>query len=323
VTFSEAMNASTIDASTILLTVTSSGAPVAGTVSYNAGSNTATFTPSAPLSFSTQYTLSATTGVRDLAGNPMASQFNAMFTVQPNPDVTRPTVISSNRLGAAGPPLENRSIASVTFSEPMNPSTINTGTITLVDDRNGASVAGTVSYDSGTNTAFFAASSPAGYVASGTGSTYSLKVSPAVADLAGNTLGSQYVMSASRISYYQGTSEETDNTKAQIHVHITFSQSGQTLGHAAECQPLPGADCSLLPRNQPAVDAIGPLDDQGIAATITGISGTVNGSSITYTFTIANGRSFTFTGTLINNNTMSGTLTGATLAGPVSITLAR
>jgi hypothetical protein len=330
VTFSEAMKASTINGSTIVLNVASSGTPVPGTVSYDPGTNTAIFTPSAQLSFSTQYTLSVLTGAQDLAGNPLASQFNATFTVMANPDITRPTVISSARLGAAGPPLENRSIASVTFSEPMNSATINSGTITLQDDRDLSSVAGTVSYDSGTNTAFFTASPPAGYVASGTGSRYSLKVSTGVTDLAGNGLAAPFTSSGTRVSYYQGTSEEADNTKAQIHVHITFSQSGQTLGRAVECVGLPGADCDLLPRNQAAVDAVGPLDDQGsppggvgIAATITALSGTVNGSNITFTFTIANGRSFTFTGTLIDINTMSGNLTGATLAGPVSITLAR
>jgi hypothetical protein len=330
VTFSEAMNGSTINGNTIVLKVTSSGTQVPGTVSYDPGTNTATFTPSTQLSFSTQYTLSVLTGVQDLAGNPLASQFNATFTVAPNPDTTRPTVIASARLGAAGPPLENRSIASVTFSEPMNSATINNTNITLQDDRDLSSVAGTVSYDSGTNTAFFTASPPAGYVASGTGSRYSLKVSTGVTDLAGNSLASPFTSSGTRVSYYQGTSEEADNTKAQIHVHITFSQSGQTLGRAVECVGLPGADCDLLPRNQAAVDAVGPLDDQGsppggvgIAATVTALSGTVNGSNITFTFSIANSRSFTFTGTLFDNNPMTGSLTGATLAGPVSITLAR
>src|SRR5205814_7854455 len=100
----------------------------------NASTSTATFTPSSQLAFSTSYTLSVTTGVRDLAGNAMASPFGASFTTIPNPDTTRPTVISFVALGQTGPPLENRSITSVTFSEPMNPSTINASTVTLSAD---------------------------------------------------------------------------------------------------------------------------------------------------------------------------------------------
>ena len=166
---------------------------------------------------------------------------------------------------------------------------------------------------------FFTVSSPG---------NYTVTVTTAAADLAGNTLASDFVLVVSRLPYYQGTSSENDGTKAQIHMHVTFSQSGNTLGRSVECQPLPGADCALLPRNQAAVDAVGPLDDTaggtiGIAASITALSGTLNGSNITFNFTLANGRTFTFTGTMPDVHTMTGTLSGATLTAPVPITLSR
>lgn len=329
VTFSEPMNQSTINASTIALRVTSNGVAIPGAVSYNASTNTATFTPTSQLGFSTSYTLSVTTGVQDIAGNAMASAFSASFTTIPNPDTTPPTVISFVRLGATGPLLENRSIVSATFSEAMNPSTINSSTVLLYPDTlNSAPVAGTVTYDTNTHTVTFASSTPLGYVATPRGPPYVLVITTGVTDLAGNALASEYDQSMTRVSYFQGTSEQNDNTKPQIHMHVTFSQSGQTLGRAVECQPLPTADCDLLGVNTAGANAIGPYDDNGgsgppLAATITQLTGTFTNPGITFTVTLANGRTFTFSGTMTDANTMTGTLSGATLSAPVAITLAR
>jgi hypothetical protein len=323
VTFNEAMKASTIDGSTIVLRVTSSGTPVAGVVSYDPGTNTATFTPSGQLSFATQYTLSVTTGVQDLAGNPMASQFNATFTVMSNPDATPPTVIGFARIGAAGPPLENRSMASVTFSEAMNPSTLNTSTVTMKNDLNGNPVSGTVSYDSNTNTVYFLASAPLTYSDQPGGTSYTLTIATGAQDLAGNGLAAPYTLSSTRLGYFQGTNDATAAQPAVVHIHVSFAQNGSTLSRAVECTPLSGgADCDVLPRNQQALDAFGPLDD-GAAATITALSGTFTNPGITFTFTLANGKSFTFTGNMTSANAMTGTLTGATLSTPISIVLSR
>src|SRR4029077_15680644 len=71
-TFSEVMNAATINGTTF--TVTGPGAtPVAGGVTY-AGS-TATFTPTAVLANSTLFTATITTGAKDPAGVPLAANF--------------------------------------------------------------------------------------------------------------------------------------------------------------------------------------------------------------------------------------------------------
>jgi hypothetical protein len=325
VTFNEAMKAATINGSTIVLTA--SGVPVSGTVTYDETSRTATFTPSSQLSFATSYALTVTTGAQDIAGNALASQFVATFATVPNPDTTKPTVIDISPPALRDPQLENRSFVEVTFSEPMNPNTLTTSSFTVRSNQTGNLVPGAVSYNGATNTARFTPSSPLGYQESGQGN-YTVTVTTAAADVAGNTLASDFVLVVSRLPYYQGTSSESDGTKAQIHMHVTFSQNGNTLSRSVECQPLPGADCALLPRNQAAVDAVGPLDDTaggtiGIAATITALSGTLSGSNITFNFTVANGRTFTFTGTMPDVHTMSGTLSGATLAGPVPITLGR
>jgi alpha-tubulin suppressor-like RCC1 family protein len=76
-TFSEAMDPGTITASTFTV-VDQYGAQVSGTYSYS--DLIATFTPSAPLEYSTLYTATVTTGVEDLAGNPLAGDYAWSFT---------------------------------------------------------------------------------------------------------------------------------------------------------------------------------------------------------------------------------------------------
>jgi hypothetical protein len=70
--FSEAMDATSISSATFQLTGPASAA-VAGTVTYDAGSFIATFTPSATLADSTTYTATINNAATDLAGNALAS----------------------------------------------------------------------------------------------------------------------------------------------------------------------------------------------------------------------------------------------------------
>ena len=78
-TFSEAMTAGTITASTVELR-TPTNALVPATVSYTAGTFTATLTPTSSLAGSTTYTASILTGVTDAAGNALATAFPWSFT---------------------------------------------------------------------------------------------------------------------------------------------------------------------------------------------------------------------------------------------------
>ena len=80
--FSEAMNASTVSATTIQLR-NASNAVVAATVAYNATTRTVTLTPSAALANSTVYTATITggaAGVKDAAGNALPSNYVWSFT---------------------------------------------------------------------------------------------------------------------------------------------------------------------------------------------------------------------------------------------------
>ncbi|WP_411726396.1 Ig-like domain-containing protein [Methyloglobulus sp.] len=80
--FSEAMTAATISGSTFTLQGPGATA-VPATVVYNAGSFTATLTPSSALTSGTTYTATmkgAASGVKDLAGNPLQADVTWSFT---------------------------------------------------------------------------------------------------------------------------------------------------------------------------------------------------------------------------------------------------
>ncbi|HHW15436.1 MAG TPA: Ig-like domain-containing protein [Firmicutes bacterium] len=80
ITFSEDMQAATINPATVLLLNASTGAAVAGSVAYDSSTRKATFTPSANLSAATAYLVVVTTAVKDLAGNALAAAYNSKFT---------------------------------------------------------------------------------------------------------------------------------------------------------------------------------------------------------------------------------------------------
>ena len=189
VTFSEPMDASTINTSTIELR-NPSGVLVPATVSYNAGTGVATLTPSAALSGLSTYAATVRGGgtdprVKDSAGNALVANSSWSFTTAAA-DTTPPTVTARTpAAGATG--VTTTSTVTVTFSEPMDPSTINTSTIEL---RNPSSVlvAATVSYDAGTRVATLTPSSALAGSATYTATVRGGGTDPRVKDLAGNAL---------------------------------------------------------------------------------------------------------------------------------------
>jgi len=78
-TFSEAMQSSTINATTF--TLTGPGlTTVPGAVTYDVSTYVATFTPTNPLVLDTLYTATITTGAEDLSGNPLTVDYVWTFT---------------------------------------------------------------------------------------------------------------------------------------------------------------------------------------------------------------------------------------------------
>jgi hypothetical protein len=82
-TFNEALDPTSVNSSTFLVTATSTGAAVAGTVSFNASSLQAIFIPTSTLLSNTNYTVTLTTGMKDASGNALASNNVFTFTTAP------------------------------------------------------------------------------------------------------------------------------------------------------------------------------------------------------------------------------------------------
>ncbi len=179
IAFDEGMNSTTLNSTTVKLTGPGL-TPVAGKVTYSSTGNTATFTPDSVLAANTVYIVTVTTGATDLVGNPLFAMFTSTFTTGATADTTAPTVTSTNPAdGAIGVNLD--ASVNATFSDAMDPSTINLATFTLTGPSSTA-VAGKVSYDVPDNIATFTPTAP---LAANT--TFTATISGA-RDLQGNAL---------------------------------------------------------------------------------------------------------------------------------------
>jgi hypothetical protein len=178
-TFSKAMDSTTINTSTFMLKDSSANL-VAGTVSYDSATYTATFTPSANLSYGTTYTASISKGAKDTGGNSMAADYTWSFTTATAPSVSS-TSPASNATGVAV-----NTVITATFSKAMDSTTINTSTF-MLKDSSANLVAGTVSYDSATYTATFTPSANLSY-----STAYSASITTGVKDTSGNSMAATY-----------------------------------------------------------------------------------------------------------------------------------
>lgn len=187
-TFSEAIDPATLTASSFSVKQTLSGVAVTGVESYS-GVN-AVFTPANALAANTQYTATLTTAVTDLAGNPMASNHVWSWTTALAADTTAPRVIDTvNANNATNVAINSRIEA--TFSEALNPLTLNNTSFTMKQTLNGAPVVGNVSY-SGVDALFI----PVNALSAGTKYTLTLKGGVGgVEDLAANPMAVDFVWS--------------------------------------------------------------------------------------------------------------------------------
>ena len=178
--FSKAVNGATITSANFTLAGPGTTA-VAGTISYDAATHRATFTPTAALAVATVYTANLAAGVQDFSGNASASNTTWTFTSGAAADTAPPFVTSTNPVnGATAVPVNRPLMAN--FNEPMDASTINTTTFTL---QGATAVSGTVTY-SGTTATF----TPTGNLTPST--TYTATVTTQVMDVAGNEMASTY-----------------------------------------------------------------------------------------------------------------------------------
>lgn len=181
VTFSEAMDASTINATTI--TLKQGTTDVTGVVTY--AGKTAVFTPAASLTASVIYTATVSIGVKDVAGNALAANKIWTFTTGAVADSVAPTVLSTIPADVSTGFAINAYV-SATFDEEMDVTTIDATTFMLKQGT--TPVPGAVTYIG--KTAFFKSTSNLA-----TGTLYTATVSTGVKDMAGNVLVTDKVWS--------------------------------------------------------------------------------------------------------------------------------
>jgi len=177
--FSEAMDPATI--STTNFTLAQGGTAIAGVVAY-AGTS-ATFTPTSVLVGGTTYTATISYGVKDVAGNAMASSYSWSFTTATLLDITKPTVGTPLPLPSATGVAINATVSAI-FSEVMDPLTMTTANFTLKQGT--TAVTGTVATVG--NTLTF---TPAANL--GNSLVYTATITTGVRDLAGNAMAAAYV----------------------------------------------------------------------------------------------------------------------------------
>ncbi|WP_167482441.1 Ig-like domain-containing protein [Leptospira yasudae] len=131
VAFSETMDCSTLTTATISL---NNGAAVPGTV--NCAGTTATFTPTSNLPSGPWHIVAVNTGAKDLAGNPIGSNYTWSFQTGAAPDSTNPTVTVRNVKDRTvlesgfiiGTASDDRAVASVEVSVDAAPYALANGT---------------------------------------------------------------------------------------------------------------------------------------------------------------------------------------------------
>jgi hypothetical protein len=193
VTFSEAMNAATINSSTFELR-NAAGTLITASVSYNSTSRVATLNPSPTLAALTVYTArvrGGASGVQDAAGNPLAADASWSFTTVA--DTTAPTVSSvSPGSGAFG--VSRNANVLATFSEDMDPATINGSTFELRTS-GGALVSAVVSYSASNRRATLNPNATLSAFTTYTATVRGGTTDPRVKDAAGNALAGNRVWS--------------------------------------------------------------------------------------------------------------------------------
>lgn len=205
VTFAAPMNVLTINNSTF--TLAEPTGLVAGNISANTAGTTFTLTPTANLLSGTTYTATILPGAETSFGVSLAQPYSWTFTTT----ATAPTVTATTPAGGASN-VNAANAITATFSEPMNPSTLNSSTFTVTSGS--SAVAGTVTYNSGSNMATFTPSTTLAY-----GTTYT-------ATIASGTTGALSSTGLPLASNYSWTFETGSSPNA---VTVSFGTTYQTI----------------------------------------------------------------------------------------------
>ncbi len=182
VQFSEQMNAASINETSF--TVSQGGVNIPGRIDISSTNTRAIFTPDQLLAGGMQYTVTVAGTVTDLAGNALAAAFVSTFITAPGEDTIRPEVVSVNPANGSTDVPDNTTVT-ITFSETMNPVSINSSTFYLSGPE--GTVRGVITLGSGNTTATFTPEYPLF-----AGALYRVYVTKGTEDIAGNYLTTRF-----------------------------------------------------------------------------------------------------------------------------------
>ncbi len=177
--FDEAVDAVTIARG---ISVETGGEPVEGSIALSDGNRLATFTPAAPFEAGARYRATVSTAITDLIGHPLANPLGFTFDAGSEPDGTAPFVTAGDPPNSGDPVARDVRVA-VTFSETVNPATVNESTFRLTHHAGSSMVEGLVRVAPGGRSAAFVPRRPLA-----PGAAYTLELTAGVTDLAGQPL---------------------------------------------------------------------------------------------------------------------------------------
>jgi len=122
---------------------TSGGVQVPGSIALSNGNKTATFTSATALTANTVYTVTVSSQVTDLAGNPLNNPGTFSFTTGTLGDVTRPSIIQISPFNGALQVATDATV-DVSFSEQINPLTLTGNSFYIYDYRTSIRLPGTL-----------------------------------------------------------------------------------------------------------------------------------------------------------------------------------
>lgn len=270
--FSEAMDPASLNTTSFTLQCPAA-TPVTGTVTYAINSKTASFKPTSNLPAGVSCTATIGIGAKDAAGNALAAPYAWIFNTGAAADTTPPAVLSGNPSDASNGNCMNKTV-NVTFSEAMDPLSINTTTFSLAVT-GGAAVNGTISYDAVNRIATL---TPAANLIGTPPTSYTVTIKGGVngvKDLAGN------VLTADSVTHFV-TNSSTCATAPPLGAAATFGAFG---GSATLTND--GLDTVIngdVAVNASSTTVTGLHDSGGNVYTITGNNnGVVNGLVYTQT----------------------------------------
>ncbi|MGE5247202.1 MAG: Ig-like domain-containing protein, partial [Verrucomicrobiota bacterium] len=301
VTFSEAVT----NVTTSTFTLSGGGGAVPGTVTMNGAGTTATFQPSSALANSTTYTATVTTGVKDAAGNALASNYAWSFTTAAAADTTPPTVTSTNPANNANNVAVNSDITA-TFSENILPASVTTASFTV------SGVTGTVSVSGATAT--FTPSSPLAYA-----TNYTATITTAVTDLAGNHLAANRTWAFTTGAAPDSTPPTVSSTAPVNNATGVplSSQVSATFSEPMKASTITTANFKVV-QGTVGVPGTVTLNGSGTTATFKPSAALANGT--TYTATITTGVQDAAGNAMASNYSWSFTTAAAADATPPAVT---